>query len=531
MVWERYLSDREIRQKENRDLKQRILMSAASVVLVAASWQSTAKRGDRAITSDGLLQTIRVLASDEYEGRAPGTAGEEKTVAYLIGQCKKLGLKPGNPDGTYVQNVALWGVRSSGEMTVEGETLRRGEDYLAWSIKPEPEVAITGSELVFAGYGIKAPDRKWDDYAGVDVRGKTVVLLAGDPFGGALTIHGRSYTKAETAFAQGAVALLTVNIPRAGRAAGLGAMAQNVTRENMILRDAGSVQRVAAQGALTLDKARELIPGFDGLRESAGKAGFRAVASGRKASFRLKNELRRIDSKNVVGKIQGASSSEMVIYSGHWDHLGRDGDKIYHGASDNAAGTAGVLELAKAFLKVRPKRTVLFMWPTAEEKGLLGAKWYVQYPLYPLKDTVANINLDYFSNWGWGRTRDFSVLGLGGTTLEDYAVEVLKRQGRVLTGDTAPAEGFYFRSDHFEFAKGGVPAMEMSPGIEYLGRPAGWGAEKREEYIRQDYHKVSDEVKADWDLSGAVEDLQVLFEVGYRVSMEKERPGWKVRPF
>ena len=510
------------------ELKKAILI-CLPLALIAASWQGTASRAGKAMTSDGLLQTIRVLASDEYEGRAPGTPGEDKTVIYLIDQCRKLGLKPGNPDGTYFQNVALWGVRSTGEMEIEGATLKRGEDYLAYSIKPEPEIAITNSEIVFAGYGVVAVEKNWDDYQGVDVNGKTVLLLAGDPFGTALTIYGRTATKADAAFAHGAVAVLTVSIPRPGRAAGLGAIAQNVTRENMILRDANSTKRVAAQGTLTLEKTRELLPNFDALRESASKAGFRAVPTGRKVSFRLHNEARRIDSKNVVAKISG--NNETVIYSGHWDHLGRDGDKIYHGASDNAAGTAGVLELAKAFLKTKPKRTILFLWPTAEEKGLLGAKWYVQYPLYPLKDTVANINLDYFSNWGWGRTHDFSVLGLGGSTLEDYAVEVLKRQGRVLTGDTAPSEGFYFRSDHFEFAKGGVPAMEMSPGIEHLGHPAGWGADKREEYIRQDYHKVSDLAKPDWDLSGSIEDLQVLFEVGYRVSMEKERPKWKQRPF
>ena len=510
---------------------KKLLLIALPLIFAGASWQLNAARAGKAMTADGLLQTIRVLASDEYEGRAPGTPGEEKTVAYLIAQCRKLGLKPGNPDGTYFQNVALWGVRSSGELTIDGLALKRGDDYLAYSLKPEPEISIAGSEIVFAGYGVSASaEKNWDDYAGIDVRGKTVLLLAGDPFGQALTIYGRTATKADAAFAHGAVAVLTVSIPRPGRAPGLGAIAQNVMRENMILRDASSSNRVAAQGTLTLEKARELIPGFDGLRESALKPGFHAVPTARLVSFRLHNEVRQIDSKNVVAKIAGASA-EVVVYSGHWDHLGRDGDKIYHGASDNAAGTAGVLELAKAFLKTKPRRTVLFLWPTAEEKGLLGAKWYVQYPLYPLQDTVANINLDYFSNWGWGRTRDFSVLGLGGSTLEDYAAEVLKRQGRVLTGDTAPAEGFYFRSDHFEFAKGGVPAMEMSPGVEHLGQPAGWGAEKREDYIRQDYHKISDLVKPDWDLSGAVEDLQVLFEVGYRVAMEKERPKWKVRPF
>jgi Zn-dependent M28 family amino/carboxypeptidase len=505
------------------------LLYLTPLLLISASWQKDAARAGKAMTPEGLLETIRVLASDEYEGRAPGTPGEEKTVAYLIEQCRKLGLKPGNPDGSYFQNVALWGVKSTGEMQVDGAPLRRGEEYLAWSVRPEPEIQIDSSAIVFAGYGVNAPEKHWNDYEGVDVKGKTVLLLAGDPFGQTLTIHGRTATKADTAWANGAVAVLTVSIPRPGRPAGLGAIAQNGTRENMILRDADSSKRVAAQGMITLEKARELVKDFDALRESAAKPGFRATAIGHKASFKLHNEARQIDSKNVVAKVEG--NEEVVIYSGHWDHLGRDGDKIYHGASDNAAGTAGVLELARAFLKVKPKRTVLFLWPTAEEKGLLGAKWYVQYPLYPLKNTVANINLDYFSNWGWGRTHDFSVLGLGGTTLEDYAVEVLKRQGRVITGDTAPSEGFYFRSDHFEFAKGGVPAMEMSPGIEHLGHPAGWGVEKREAYIRQDYHKVSDMVKPDWDLTGSVEDLQVLFEVGYRVSMESARPKWKKRPF
>jgi Zn-dependent M28 family amino/carboxypeptidase len=218
-----------------------------------------------------------------------------------------------------------------------------------------------------------------------------------------------------------------------------------------------------------------------------------------------------------------------VIYSAHWDHHGREGDRIFHGASDNGAGTAGLLELARAFrsLNPTPKRSVIFLWPTAEEKGLLGSHYYVTHPLYPLASTVGNINLDYFSNWGWGRTRDFSIVGIGNSTLDDLTAEAVQRQGRLLTGDTAPAMGFYFRSDHYEFARIGVPSLETSPGVEYIGKPAGFGEAKRAEYIANDYHNESDVIKADWDLLGAVEDLQILLEVGYRVAQQPGRPTWK----
>jgi Zn-dependent M28 family amino/carboxypeptidase len=242
--------------------------------------------------------------------------------------------------------------------------------------------------------------------------------------------------------------------------------------------------------------------------------------------------VRQVDSANVIAKIPGSDpqlKNEYVIYSGHWDHHGQVGDQIFHGASDNAAGTAGVLELARAFksLHTAPRRTMLFLWPTAEEKGLLGTRYYVEHPLYPLQQTVANINLDYFSNWGWGRTHDFGIVGIGNSTLDDVTADVVKGQGRVVTGDTAPEQGFYFRSDHYEFARGGVPSIETSPGIDYVGKPSGFGVEKRAQYIGHDYHQPSDVIKPDWDLNGAVEDLQVLFEVGYRVAQTDDRPAWK----
>ena len=520
-----------------------ILSGLATAPLNAATLPELETAAQR-ITAAGLLRPIRVLASDDFAGRLPGTPGDKKSVKYLIAQCRALKLAPGNPNGTYVQQVPLWGTRSKGKLTIGGLTLESGKDYVAWSALPDAQVTIPAAAMVFAGYGVVAPEHQWDDYAGVDVRGKVVVVLGGDPavpdpssdpsdpgkldekyfLGRALTVHGRTGTKLDRAFANGAAALIILNSSTA--------LFQNYARENMILRDAHDRQRVKAQALLSLERAKELFPGqdFDALRAAAARPGFRAVALAAKASFDIANAVRRIDSPNVIAKIPGRDprlSSEYVVYSAHWDHHGQEGGRIFHGASDNAAGTAGVLELARALRTVQPRRTILFLWPTAEEKGLLGAKYYVEHPLYPLAQTVANINLDYFSNWGWGRTRDLSIVGLGNSTLDDLTTEAVQRQGRVVTGDTLPEQGFYFRSDHYEFARAGVPSLETAPGIDYRDRPAEYGLRKRADYIAHDYHQASDVPKPDWDLSGAVEDLQVLLEVGYRVAQSSERPTWK----
>ncbi len=364
------------------------------------------------------------------------------------------------------------------------------------------------------------------------------MVLTGDPpvadlfLGNALTVHGRQGTKLDTAFKHGAAAVLLVN-PTQQPGAPLG---QNNARENMTLRDGTERKRVQAQALVTAEKAAEIFAAggsdFETAKAAAARPGFRAIPLTARITMKVTNDVRRFESQNLFAKIEGSDpvmKNEYVIYTAHWDHHGQEGNQIFHGASDNAAGTAGVLELARAFraLNPAPKRTVIFFWPTAEEKGLLGARYYVDHPLYPLAATVANINLDYFSNWGWGRTRDFSIVGIGNSTLDDLTAEAVARQGRVLTGDTAPEQGFYFRSDHYEFARGGVPSLETSPGIDYVGKPAGFGVMKRTEYIRDDYHKASDVIKPDWDLSGAVEDLQVLLEVGYRVAQNPGRPAWK----
>jgi Zn-dependent M28 family amino/carboxypeptidase len=270
------------------------------------------------------------------------------------------------------------------------------------------------------------------------------------------------------------------------------------------------------------------------LKKSAVSKDFRPVTLDAKASFDIKNTLREVDSRNVIAKLEGSDpklKDQYVIYTAHWDHLGKDtslkGDQIFNGALDNASGTAGLLELAKAFVKISPapKRSILFLSVTGEERGLLGAKYYAENPLYPLKDTLADINMDVLNQWG--RSKDVRVVGLGNSTLDDVTEEVAKSQGRVIVGDAEPEKGHYYRSDHFEFAKQGVPALYPKPGVEIVGKPDGYGLRKEAEYVANDYHKVSDEIKPDWDLSGAVEDLQLLLQVGYKVAEADKFPEWK----
>ncbi len=293
------------------------------------------------------------------------------------------------------------------------------------------------------------------------------------------------------------------------------------------------------EGWITYAKAAEICKSagkdLEALKKAAIQKDFKPVALDAKASFTVKNDLRNVDSHSVVAKLEGSDAKlrdEYVIYTAHWDHEGRDttlkGDQIYNGAVDNASGTSGLLELAQAFTKLdpAPKRSILFVSVTAEEKGLLGSEYYAENPLYPLKQTLADINMDGLNQWG--KTKDLVIIGLGNSTLDDVATDVAKSQGRVVVPDAEPEKGYYYRSDHFEFAKQGVPALDADGGTDYIGKPAGYGQKKRDEYTANDYHKPSDEVKPDWDLSGAVQDLQLFFrEIGYRVAEGDSFPEWK----
>jgi Zn-dependent M28 family amino/carboxypeptidase len=308
-------------------------------------------------------------------------------------------------------------------------------------------------------------------------------------------------------------------------------------RENFGLQTPDSTSgRVAVEGWITLDNARKILAAagqdFDALKKSAVSRDFRPVPLNLKASFEVKSALRNVASRNVIAKVDGTDpklKEQYVIYTAHWDHLGRDprlkGDQIYNGAVDNASGTAALLELAREFAKAKPRRTVLFLSVTAEEKGLLGSKYYAEHPLYPLDRTLADLNIDTVNVWG--RTRDIGVVGMGESTLEDLLASAVQAQGRVLVQEAEPEKGHYFRSDHFEFAKVGVPALYLDKGIDFVGKPNDFGRRKREEYVSRDYHQVSDEIKPDWDLSGAAQDMQLLFDVGLAVANGDSFPQWK----
>jgi len=530
------------------------------LISCSCSSQSDLQPALETINGESLLNEIKTLSSDAFEGRAPGTPGEEKTIAYLQQQFQQIGLAPGNPNGTYLQNVPLAGVTSKtdAQFTVKGKRLPATnlKDYVAVSRRYTPKIDVKNSDIVFVGYGVVAPEYNWDDFKDVDVHGKTVLMLVNDPQipnpkdptklddsmfkGKAMTYYGRWTYKYEIASQKGAAAAIIIHeTPTAGYPFEV-VVGSWGGRENFDIQTPdNNMSRVPVEGWVTYDKAAELCKmarlDLATLKKSALDRNFRPVTlGGAKASFEIRNTLRKIDSHNVIGKLEGsdpAHKDEYVIYTAHWDHLGRDtslaGDQIYNGAADNASGTAGLLEIARAYKKLSPapKRSILFLSVTAEEKGLLGAEYYAQNPLYPLNKTLADINMDGLNQWG--KTSDLTIVGLGNSTLDDTAADILKEHGRTVTADPEPEKGFFYRSDHFEFAKQGIPAFDPDAGVNYIGKPAGYGKQKRDEYTEHDYHKPSDEVKPDWDLSGAVDDLRVYFEIGYRVAQNDRFPEWK----
>jgi Zn-dependent M28 family amino/carboxypeptidase len=509
------------------------------------------------INTDAMMADIRKLSSDEFEGRAPGSKGEQLTVQYLIDQFKAAGLEPGNPDGTWIQKVPLVGlkpeVKTPFVVKKGGQThnFKIRDEVVVFSKHVENEVKLENSELVFAGYGVQAPEYQWDDFAGMDVKGKTIIVLVNDPpvtqadgtldektFGGkAMTYYGRWTYKHDKAAELGAAGVLVVHetIP-AGYPF---AVVQGMGGESFdLVTPDKNANRARIEGWMSLEAATALLKmagqDYQKLKAEAATRNFKPVALGMTASVALNQQMKTVESQNVIAKLTGsdpALKEENVIYTAHWDHLGVgepvNGDTIYNGAIDNASGIAMLLEIARQMTKlnVKPKRSMLFLMVTAEEQGLLGSQYYADFPLYPLTKTLAIINIDTVNQWG--RTKDLTLIGLGASDLDDYAREAAAEQGRVLAPDAEPEKGFYYRSDHFNFAKKGVPALDPDSGVEYIGKPEGYGKTKREEYTNTDYHAPSDQVKPDWDLSGAAEDAKLFLAVGYRIAQAEKFPEWK----
>ena len=510
------------------------------------------------LSTDAILADTRKLASDEFEGRAPGSKGEDLTVQYLTDEFQKMGLAPGNPDGTWMQKVPLVAISGApSPLTVQKGGMKKSfkvsDDFVAFSKHVTDEVKVENSELVFAGYGVQAPEYNWDDFKGVDVKGKTIVVLVNDPpvpdpadakeldaktFGGkAMTYYGRWTYKFEKAAELGAAGVLIVHETYPAGYPWPVVQGMAAERFNMAAPDK-NLGRSKVEGWLTKDAAVALLKmagqDYEKLKAQAATPAFKAVPLGLNASLSIKQTMRTVDSRNVIAKLPGADpklKDEYVIYTAHWDHFGHcaavDGDDICNGALDNASGTAMMLEIARKMKTVQPapKRTLLFLSVTAEEQGLLGSEYYGNFPLYPLEKTLGVINIDGVNQWG--RTSDLVVVGLGASDLDDYAAAAAKEQNRTLKADAEPEKGFYYRSDHFNFAKKGVPAFDPDAGIDYIGKPADYSQKKRDEYTNTDYHKPSDQIKPDWDLSGAAEDGKLFLAMGYRVAQAETYPQWK----
>jgi len=528
------------------------IFAILGLVLACANPEKALQKAEQSITGDDLIRHVKTLASDEFQGRAPATEGETKTIEYLTENFKSLGLKPGNGN-SYLQEVPLVEITADPDMVLTISERRKtlklnyATEFIAATRRVTELVELKNSEMVFVGYGIVAPEYNWNDYEGLDVRGKTVVMLVNDPgyatgdstlFNGrAMTYYGRWTYKYEEAARQGAAAAIIVHETGAAgypwevvRNSWSGPQSHLRTADN-------NMSRSKVEAWITSEKAREIFKmaklDFDQLHEAAAKKGFKAVPMKLKASLTIRNTIRYSKSNNVLALLPGKENPrELIIYTAHWDHLGInptvEGDSIFNGARDNATGTASLLEIAEAFTKLStpPNRSILFLAVTAEEQGLLGSAFYADHPVYPLSKTIANINMDAMNIFG--KTKDLTIVGYGYSELDDYARAVAEKQGRYLRPDPEPEKGYYFRSDHFNFAKKGIPALYIKVGVDNVEKGEQWMRDKMAWWTKTHYHKPSDEYDPDyWDVSGMVDDARLLFEIGYRLAMENSYPNWR----
>lgn len=497
------------------------------------------------ISDADIREPLKVLSSDEFEGRLPTTEGEKKTIDYLVSEFTKAGLKPGNGD-SFLQKVALMEITADPDMTmtIGDNTFAYKEQMVASSKREQSSVSLEDSELVFVGYGVNAPEYDWNDYEGLDVKGKTVVMLINDPGfenpesgkfqGTTMTYYGRWSYKYEEASRQGAAGAIIVH-ETAPASYGWSVVANSWSgpQYGLVSADKGA-SRVAVEGWLTLDAAKKVFADagldFDNEKANAMQGPY-SKAMDVKASVTVNNTFKKSESNNVIATLPGSAfPDEHIIYTAHWDHLGKDetkeGDQIYNGAHDNATGTAAMLAMAKAYseLTPAPKRSVSFLVVTAEEQGLLGSKFYASNPVIPIENTVANINMDAMNVLG--KTKNVAVVGMGKSEMEDYLEAAAAKQGRTLTQEDRPEAGYYYRSDHFSFAKQGVPALYAEGGNEPADEETAKYRKRMNVIVTGCYHQVCDQYRDDWDLSGIVQDTQMLFDVGVGVANADAWPKW-----
>ncbi len=501
------------------------------------------------ITTESLVTHLKVLASDEFEGRAPATPGGEKTQDYLAKQLSALGVGPGAPDGTYFQQVPIVesAVDRSFVLSVPGNTYKYMTDVVAFSGVERARVQVQG-DVVFVGYGINAPELKWNDYEGANVRGKWVLIMVNDPpapadepalFGGnALTYYGRWTYKFEEAARQGAAGALLIHTDESATYPWQVVQSSWTGTQYSLPPQAGEPAlgvKAWISNAAAKDLAKRGGRDLDAMRTAASKRGFKAVPVNIRAAATLLQRSARRTSANVIGVIKGTNASEAVIYSAHWDHFGirelqpgeaKDVDRIFNGAYDNASGTAGVLEIAKAFAKApqQPARSIYFAFVTAEESGLLGSAFLAANPPLPMDKVAANINIDGVNYLG--ATTDMVQLGSERSSLGPMVEAILKERQRTLTGDTHPERGYFFRSDHFSFAKRGVPAISLSEPKQFTGPKAAELLKKQEAYNSKDYHQPGDQYDASWDFAGGVDDMKALAQLGWRIAALPEMPKY-----
>ena len=527
-----------------------------SLLLFAACKQNkntvNQEDGLAAFNADSLKQHVAVLASDSFMGRKPFTEGETKTIDYLQKQFTALGLEPGN-GSSFFQEVPMVNILATAAPAMQVQsakgnfTLKAYDDYIIWTDKTDENISLDNSELVFAGYGVVAPEYNWNDYEGLDVKGKVVMVMVNDPGfwsgdtslfkGKTMTYYGRWTYKFEEAARQGAKGCLIIhNIAAASYPFSVQQNSFNTSRLQLDNRGK-NIKNCDVIGWLPEVVANKLFTaaGLDStLLVKANQRSFKAVPLNLRLSTTMKVQVTYNKSHNVIGKITGSKHpDEAIIYSAHWDHLGigkpdSTGDSIYNGALDNATGIAGLLELARAFksLQTKPERTIVLLAVTSEEQGLLGSAYYAQNPVYPASKTVANINMDGLNRFAI--TNDIVLIGEGQSDLEDYMKEEVEKAGGYISFDTHPEAGYYYRSDHFNFAKAGVPALYIKYGIDVIGKGKEYGKKLQDEYTAKNYHQPSDEYDAaTWTAEGAIKDLKLLFKVGKRIAFEEQWPQWK----